>query len=596
MRMPDGKVVGPLLGRELKAAARNGSLTSKCHIRTGTQGEWLSPERFPELVTPSPKATHQVDRASGADAIVASWGTHDRQIAEPIFDAAVPESEWQSTPASVSAVPAEQDAEQSPSRVFRYSVAALVCANLVIAGVFIDRKLNRPSERNNAPEVVYVSDDSSDGVSSAAPPPPIDQPQQSNEAVVAKALSSIATVFVKGEAGDSTGSGFIAFDRRSLVTNFHVVEDAREIEVKFSDGERVAAKTYCIALPGSDLAVLQLEVEQTTRTPLEFADAPSIPGQHVFAIGAPLGLQNSVSDGVVSANRTRSEVNEALDSVHPDMHKDLKLVQVSAPISSGNSGGPLIDTSGRVVGVNTSSLVHDTFQNLNFAVAAHEVRAAYQNRHNPRTLATLPRSKKTVASEQRQQAAALAAQRQLEADAQAEQERIAAAADAARRTRTRVDAQLEMSRLNDRVVTAQRVLTALVLERDSLKTQYDSTIARGKQVYSEGAQAEADARGYQPSIDQVSAKLNNLRFVIVTDPEGYALLVARTENELASLQANQNIYLREASSLAALMTRLRSQADSLEAQFREKDRQIDSVRSEIERLESDFRLLQRAVQ
>ncbi len=138
-----------------------------------------------------------------------------------------------------------------------------------------------------------------------------------------------------------SGSGFF-IEGGYIVTNNHVVEDASKMTVVFTDGREVPA-TLVGADPKTDLAVIKVDAKSAAR-PLPWGDSASArPGDSVFAIGAPFGLGNTVTAGIVSA-RGRD--------IRSGQYDDF--IQVDAPINPGNSGGPLFDRSGAVIGVNSA--------------------------------------------------------------------------------------------------------------------------------------------------------------------------------------------------------------------------------------------------
>lgn len=147
-------------------------------------------------------------------------------------------------------------------------------------------------------------------------------------------------------AREGTGSGFFYDNQGHIVTNYHVVENASELDVLDENGESVPAEVV-----GTDsyydLAVLRIDTSGQEITPLALGDSKSLRvGQTVIAIGNPFGLDRTLTTGTVSALGRRLETdNGALIG---------EAIQTDAAINPGNSGGPLLDTRGRVVGINTA--------------------------------------------------------------------------------------------------------------------------------------------------------------------------------------------------------------------------------------------------
>lgn len=157
----------------------------------------------------------------------------------------------------------------------------------------------------------------------------------------------------------ASGSGFVISTDGYLVTNHHVIEHADSVKAAFADGTIFTAELIG-SDPSTDIAILK--VYDGDLKPLQFADSDRLqPGQIAIAIGNPLGLQYTVTAGVVSATgRTlRSKNGRLIDDV----------IQTDAALNPGNSGGPLVNSEGRVIGVNTAVIA--SAQGLCFAISSN---------------------------------------------------------------------------------------------------------------------------------------------------------------------------------------------------------------------------------
>jgi S1-C subfamily serine protease len=143
---------------------------------------------------------------------------------------------------------------------------------------------------------------------------------------------------------EGAGSGSVLDKRGHILTNYHVVEDAREIEVTLYDGKQYDARLVGRD-PPSDVAVLRINAPPESLFPIRFGDSSRLKvGQRVFALGNPFGLDRTLTTGIVSSlNRTLpSRNNRTIKSI----------IQIDAAINPGNSGGPLLDSHGRMIGMN----------------------------------------------------------------------------------------------------------------------------------------------------------------------------------------------------------------------------------------------------
>ncbi|HAC62810.1 MAG TPA: serine protease, partial [Cyanothece sp. UBA12306] len=154
-----------------------------------------------------------------------------------------------------------------------------------------------------------------------------------------------------------TGSGFILTEDGQLLTNAHVVEGAKQVKVTLKDGQVYQGEVLGVDKM-TDVAVVKIEGTNLPTVKLGTADKLQ-PGEWAIAIGNPLGLDNTVTVGIISAlGRSSSEVGV------PD--KRVRFIQTDAAINPGNSGGPLLNSEGEVVGINTA--IRADAQGLGFAI------------------------------------------------------------------------------------------------------------------------------------------------------------------------------------------------------------------------------------
>lgn len=209
----------------------------------------------------------------------------------------------------------------------------------------------------------------------------------------------------------SSGSGFLVNEKGMVATNYHVIEGAKEVRVSFpglKDGKVYKAQGFVGFMQTKDIAVIMLDPEKLFKDkgkgkdkkgkiekgndekddgkkekkklkPLPMADKRPLQGETVIAYGAPLGYSDTVTNGVVSAIRSGKELKKMFMRGKFDGYgkglgydEEANWIQMTAPISPGNSGGPLINTKGEVVGLNTFTSTMG--QNLNFAICIEHVK------------------------------------------------------------------------------------------------------------------------------------------------------------------------------------------------------------------------------
>jgi Flp pilus assembly protein TadD len=183
--------------------------------------------------------------------------------------------------------------------------------------------------------------------------------------VVRRVRPAVVTIITYDSAGsrEAQGSGFF-IDSSHVITNWHVVDDASRIDARCSDGTVFHVRRIAARDVKADLASLELASPNTTVSPLTVSGVTPEPGERVIVVGSPMGLSASVSDGVVSDLREIPELGHVM--------------QISAPVSRGSSGSPVVNLKGEVVGV--AQAIEAGGQNLNFAVPGSSVLAMLSRR------------------------------------------------------------------------------------------------------------------------------------------------------------------------------------------------------------------------
>jgi putative serine protease PepD len=165
----------------------------------------------------------------------------------------------------------------------------------------------------------------------------------STAALYKRVRDAVVEVHASGGGGEATGSGFVIDKQGHIVTNQHVVSGGGSVSVQFSDGSEAAAEVVGTD-PSTDIAVLDVNRQAAQLTTLSFASEGSLEvGDPVIAIGSPFGLDGTLTTGVISAlgREIRSPNGFTIENA----------VQTDAALNNGNSGGPVLDMQGRVVGV-----------------------------------------------------------------------------------------------------------------------------------------------------------------------------------------------------------------------------------------------------
>lgn len=220
----------------------------------------------------------------------------------------------------------------------RRPIAGIVALALIAggAGAAVDR-------------VVFQRESSSGTTLQQLAQTTVDRPSNSIAALAAKLTPSVVAITVQGYQGSGTGSGFVIKSDGYILTNHHVVTgggDNARITVVFADGSR-APGTVVGTNSAYDLAVVK--VDRTGLPAVTLGNSENVVvGDAVIAIGSPLGLQSTVTSGIISA------LNRPVTTGDMNATSYISAMQTDAAINPGNSGGPLIDSSGAVIGINSA--------------------------------------------------------------------------------------------------------------------------------------------------------------------------------------------------------------------------------------------------
>lgn len=286
----------------------------------------------------------------GAQQVPAAGGAYSAPTGEPYGGYAAPASP-EAAPAPTAVAPTVVVTKKGPGWVALFC-AMLVTIGLTLGAVFYARpamlRASTPTNLNGG-TVATV---------------PVSNGSGTDWTDVAAAVSpAVVTIQAKGASSGGTGSGVVYDAQGDIVTNYHVIASALgggQIQVTLADG-----RLYSAVVVGhdktTDLAVIRLDNPPSDLTVARFATSANLQvGAPVMAIGAPLGLSNTVTTGIVSALNRPVEVSMDESATSEDgaqASSDLVVtnaIQIDASINPGNSGGPLFDSSGAVIGINSS--------------------------------------------------------------------------------------------------------------------------------------------------------------------------------------------------------------------------------------------------
>lgn len=239
---------------------------------------------------------------------------------------------------------------------------------LVTAFYFITNRLSGPLAPSWVTRPTHVE------LTEAAGPSAYDAEEQNNIAVYKKALPSVVNItstavtfdfFYGAVPQQGMGSGFVIDGEGHILTNFHVVEGARQLEVTTGDKKKYKAQIVGTD-PIHDLAVIQIPTKEVPQA--EIGDSKSlVVGQKVYAIGNPFGLSGTMTRGIISSIRSVKGQRGYIDEA----------IQTDAAINPGNSGGPLLNAHGQVIGINSMILTGGVEQSagIGFAIPINTAKA-----------------------------------------------------------------------------------------------------------------------------------------------------------------------------------------------------------------------------
>ncbi len=250
---------------------------------------------------------------------------------------------------SASPVPAKTSA-------LKYVLIALGIVAVLCLGIFIGvRRQSSDQGASSPPKTASAAQEQA--AAKSEKPSPIAPAKLTTAQIADRATPSVVIVENFNEDGEKAeqGSGYVFSGDGIVITNYHVIRGAKSLSVKVPGSEPYRVDSVLGYEIDHDVAALQVLGNSLPAPPTDTIEEPKV-GDRVVAIGAPLGLENTVSEGIVSALRDAGTIH---------------IIQTTASISPGSSGGPLLNEYGKVIGLTTST-VRDG-QSLNFVVSARHV-------------------------------------------------------------------------------------------------------------------------------------------------------------------------------------------------------------------------------
>ena len=242
------------------------------------------------------------------------------------------------------------------SSTLKYVLIALGIVAVVCVGILVGVRRHHSDEADSSPSKA-ASGAQERAAEKSEKPSPIAPAKLTTAQIADRATPSVVIVENFNEDGEKSGqgSGYVFSSDGIIITNYHVIRGAKSLTVKIPGQEPYRVDSVLGYEIDHDVAALQLTGSSLPALLTETAEEPKV-GDRVVAIGAPLGLESTVSEGIVSALRNAGT-----------MH----IIQTTASISPGSSGGPLLNEYGKVIGLTTSTVLNG--QSLNFVVSAKHV-------------------------------------------------------------------------------------------------------------------------------------------------------------------------------------------------------------------------------
>ena len=259
------------------------------------------------------------------------------------------------------------DTTRSPNNRARSRLGALLLGGTLLVAACGTGAVASGTPRASAPASAPSASTPSASVPSASAPPSPEMAVALQNAFVS-VVGAVTPSVVVIETASGLGSGIVYDTKGNIVTNDHVVDGSTKFMVTLADGQRLPG-TLVGTYPAGDLAVIH--VARTDLQPATFSDSSNLAvGDIVLAVGSPLGLQGSVTEGIVSA--LERQIPESKTVTLPNV------IQTSAEINPGNSGGALVNLAGEVVGIPTLAAVDPEFNDtpapgIGFAIPSHVV-------------------------------------------------------------------------------------------------------------------------------------------------------------------------------------------------------------------------------